>query len=37
MISVSSYGDIGLKVDDGQEFKVNGQCLKHYHGERPVF
>ena len=37
VISVSPYGAIGLKVDDDQEFKVNGQHLNHYLGERSVF
>ena len=36
MILVSPYGAIGLRSDYGQEFKVNGQCLKHYLGERPI-
>ena len=37
VISVSPFGVIGLRADDGQEFKVNGQHLKHYLGERPIF
>ena len=37
MILLSPFGAIRLRVDDGQEFKVNGQRLKHYVGERPVF
>ena len=32
-IPVTPYGAIGLKSVDGQEFKVNGQRLKHYLGE----
>ena len=36
VFSVSPYGAIGLRSDDGQEFKVNGPYLKHYIGERPV-
>ena len=36
VISVSPYGAIGLRSDDGQQFKVNGQCLKHYLGERSI-
>ena len=28
--SVTPYGAIGVKSEDGQEFKVNGQRLKHY-------
>ena len=34
---VSPFGDIGLRADDSQEFKVVGQRLKHYLGERPIF
>ena len=30
VISVTSYGAIGLRSDNGQEFKVNGQRLNHY-------
>ena len=29
---VTPYGAIGVKSKDGQEFKVNGQILKHYFG-----
>ena len=28
--SVTPYGAIGVKSEDGQEFKVNEQRLKHY-------
>ena len=33
VISVTPFGTIGLKSDNGVEFKVNGHRLKHYHGE----
>ena len=29
VILVIPYGAIGLRSDNGQEFKVNWQCLKH--------
>ena len=32
MISVNPFDAIGLRLDNGLEFKVNGQCLKHYIG-----
>ena len=32
--SVTSYGAIGVQTENGQEFKVNGQRLKHYLGEQ---
>ena len=28
--SITPFGAIGVKSEDGQEFKVNGQRLKHY-------
>ena len=28
--SDTPYGAIGVRSEDGQEFKVNGQRLKHY-------
>ena len=37
VISVSPFGAIDLRADDGQEFKVNGQRLNHYLEERPIF
>ena len=30
---VTPFGVIGLKLDSGVEFKVNGQRLKHYRRE----
>ena len=32
VISVTPFGTIGLKSDNGVMFKVNGHRLKHYHG-----
>ena len=32
--SVTRYGAIGVQTENGQEFKVNGQRLKHYLGEQ---
>ena len=37
VISLRPFGAIGLRADNGQEFKVNGQCLKHFLRERLVF
>ena len=37
VISVTPYCAIGLKSVDGQEFRVNGQRLKHYLREKMVF
>ena len=37
MISVTPYGAIGLRSDNGQELKGNGQRHKHYIGEELVF
>ena len=37
MISVTPFGAIGLRFDNGQEFKVNGQRLKYYIGEELAF
>ena len=31
--SVTPYGAIGAQAENGQEFKVNGNRLKHYLGE----
>ena len=28
--SVTPYGALGVKSEDGQEFKVNGEILKYY-------
>ena len=33
---ITPFGAIGLKSDSGIEFKVNGQRLKHYHGEEII-
>ena len=33
VVSVTPFGYIGLKSDNGVEFKVNGQRVKHYLGE----
>ena len=30
MISSTTFGTVTLKTDAGEEFKVNGQRLKHY-------
>ena len=30
MVSSNTYGAVTLKTDAGEEFKVNGQRLKHY-------
>ena len=32
--SITPYGAIGVQTENGQEFKVNGQTLKHYLGEQ---
>ena len=32
VISVTPFGTIGFKSNNGVEFKVNGHILKHYHG-----
>ena len=32
--SVTPYGAIGVQIENGQEFKVNGQRLKRYLGEQ---
>ena len=32
--SITSYGAIGVQIEHGQDFKVNGQRLKHYLGEQ---
>ena len=32
--SVTPYGAMGVQEENGQEFKVNGQRLKHYFGEQ---
>ena len=32
--SVTPYGAIAVQVEKGQEFKDNGQRLKHYLGEQ---
>ena len=34
LTSVTPYGAIGVKSEDGKEFKVNGQRLKHYFGQQ---
>ena len=31
MMSSNTFGTVTLKTDAGEEFKVNGQRLKHYH------
>ena len=30
MMSSTTFGTVTLKTDTGEEFKVNGQRLKHY-------
>ena len=30
MMSSTTFGTVTLKIDAGEEFKVNGQSLKHY-------
>ena len=30
MMSSTTFGTVTLKTDAGEEFKVNGQRLKHY-------
>ena len=30
MVSSTTFGSVTLKTDAGEEFKVNGQRLKHY-------
>ena len=30
VISQTPYGDISLRSENGQEFKLNGQHLNHY-------
>ena len=30
MIASTTFGKVTLKTDAGEEFKVNGQRLKHY-------
>ena len=37
MISVTPFGAISLRSNNGQEVKVNGQRLKHYIGEELAF
>ena len=32
--SITPYGAIGVQIENGQEFKVNGQRFKHYLGEQ---
>ena len=32
IIAVTSFGAVTLRIDSGNEFKVNGQRLKHYLG-----
>ena len=35
VVAVTPFGVVTLKTNFGNEFKVNGQMLKHYLGERP--
>ena len=35
VVAVTPFGAVTLKTNSGDEFKVNGQRLKHYHGGRP--
>ena len=35
VVAVTSFGAVTLKTNSGDEFKVNGQRLKHYLGGRP--
>ena len=35
VVAVTPFGAVTLKTNFGNEFKVNGQMLKHYLGERP--
>ena len=30
MVSSTTFGAVTLRIDAGEEFKVNGQRLKHY-------
>ena len=30
MVSSTTFGEVTLRTDVGEEFKVNGQRLKHY-------
>ena len=32
MLTSTPFGEVTLKADSGNEFKVNGQRLKHYLG-----
>ena len=32
MIASTTFGTVTLRTDAGEEFKVNGQRLKHYQG-----
>ena len=32
MVSSNTYGAVTLRTDTGEEFRVNGQRLKHYLG-----
>ena len=32
MLTSTPFGAVILKTESGNEFKVNGQRLKHYHG-----
>ena len=32
VIAVTPFGAVTLRANSGNEFKVNGQRLKHYHG-----
>ena len=34
MVSSNTYGTVTLRTDAGEEFRVNGQRLKHYLGRK---
>ena len=36
VVAVTPFGAVTLKTNYGDEFKVNGQRLKHYLGRRPI-
>ena len=35
VVAVTPFGAVTLKTNYGEEFKVNGQRIKHYLGRRP--
>ena len=36
VVTVTPFGAVTLKTNSGDEFKVNGQGMKHYLGGRPI-